>query len=102
MPDEEAVKQGLEDDLKQYKKLKAISNSDEFKTYFEFLLKTASEKMVWAFTTGKDGDNIKNWEDFCKVKGEITARLHPIQEVMGAQAMIDHLTNQLKQFYNQE
>lgn len=95
------VEQGLKDQQKAYQKLKKIADSPEFKEFFDFQLKTVADKMLWAFTTGKDGDNIKTWDDFCKVRGEIVARLHPIQEVYGAEAMLKYLSNQLNTYYKQ-
>lgn len=96
------VTDGLKEQAKQYAKLKRISEQDEFKDFFDFQLKTAADKMLWVFTTGKDGDNVKDWDEFCKARGEIIARLHPIQEVYGADAMLDYLTKQLQQYYQQQ
>lgn len=105
MPDEKAqaeqYEQSLKDQAKEYKKLQKISDSSEFNDYFDFLMATVADKMIWAFTTGKDGDNVKNWEDFCKVRGEIVARLHPIQEVRSAEAMVQYMKKQLDAYYKQ-
>lgn len=97
MDEAEQHKQGLEDQLKAYAKLKAINNSKEFNEFFDLIIKTASDKMVWAFT----GDNIKTIEDFYKVRGEIISYLYPIQEIKGADAMSKQLTQQLNDYYNQ-
>lgn len=97
----ELYKQDLEAQAKAYKKLQKIGQSQEFNDFFDFQLKTVAEKMLWAFTSGKDGDNVKNWDDFCKVRGEVVARLHPIQEVRGADAMIAHFKKQLDDYYKQ-
>lgn len=99
MPDEKDVKEAQEEQIKAYKKLSKISDSQEFKDYFEFQLKTVADKMIWAFTTGKDGDNVKNWDDFCRVRGEVIARLHPIQEVNSAPGTAKYLKDQLDRYY---
>lgn len=93
-------KRGLQEDIKAFKKLAKLNKEDEFNAYFDLLLRTVAAKMMWAFTTGKDGDNVKNWEDFCKVRGEITAYLYPIQEIRGAEGMVAYLQEQLDNHYN--
>lgn len=93
-----AHKEGIESDLKALEKLKRINNSQEFNDYFDLILKTASEKMVWAFV----GDNVKTWDDFLKVRGEVVSYLFPIQEVRGADAMEKHLKEQLDSYYKQQ
>lgn len=90
--------EGIKRDIKALDKLRKINQSDEFNDYFDLILKTAGEKMIWAFT----GDNVKTWDDFLKVRGEIVAYLYPIQEVRGADAMKKHLEEQLRNFYGQE
>lgn len=96
---DDTQKRALESEAKAFKKLSKIKESDEFRVYFEHQLNIVSQKLIWAFTTGKDGDNVQNWDDFCKVRGEIVARLQPIQDVYAAQGIADHLTQQIKQFY---
>lgn len=102
-PEEEAkkLKEAQDEQVKAYKKLGKIKGSKEFEEFFVFLMKTVTDKMVWAFTTGKDGDNVKDWDDFCKVRGEIVARLHPIQEIYGADKMAQYLEKQLNEYYKQ-
>lgn len=102
MDDPKSAEQAIKDEIKEFRKLQSISNSEEFKDYFNFLKDTVAQKMLWAFTTGKDGDNIKNWDDFCKVRGEIIARLQPIQEVFGADAMINYLNQELDKYYTKK
>ena len=99
---EDDHQKALEEQIKAYTKLKKISNSDEFKEYFEFLIKITADKMLWAFTTGKNGDNIKNWDDFCKVRGEIIARLQPVQEIYGAESITKTLKDQLDNYYRSQ
>lgn len=86
---------GLREDIKAYSKLKKLSNSDEIAEFMDLLIKTAAQKMVWSFTA----DNVKNWDDFCKVRGEIVSYLYPIQEIQGAGTMEKHLKEQLDSFY---
>lgn len=93
-----AHREGLESDLRALEKLKRINDSQEFNDYFDLILKTASEKMVWAFV----GDNVKTWDDFLKVRGEVVSYLFPIQEVRGADAMEKHLKEQLDSYYKQQ
>ncbi len=97
MDEAAAHKQGLNDQLKHYAKLKKINGSVEFEEFFDLLIKTASDKMIWAFT----GDNIKDINDFYKVRGEVIAYLYPIQEIKGADAMSKHLNDQLSEYYGQ-
>lgn len=96
-----AHKEALEQEIKAYKKLRDIKKSEELGTFLDLLMKTAGQKMMWAFTTGKDGDNVKSWEDFVKVRGEILAYLYPIQEIHGADAMIKHLQSELTRYYGE-
>lgn len=94
-------KQALEEDIKAYKKLAKAKNNEEVKEFFRHQIDVVTQKMIWAFTTGKDGDNIKNWDDFCKIKGEIVARLEPIQSVYSAEQMANHLEEQVKRYYTE-
>lgn len=93
-----AHEDGIKSDLRALEKLKRINGSQEFNDYFDLILKTASEKMVWAFV----GDNVKTWDDFLKVRGEVVSYLFPIQEVRGADAMEKHLKEQLDSYYKQQ
>lgn len=102
MDDAKKLEQAQKEQIKAYTRLKRIADSPEFQDYFQFQLKTAADKMIWAFTTGKNGDNVQNWDDFCKVRGEIVSRLHGIQEVMGAEAMETYLKQQLDNYYNKQ
>lgn len=95
MPDPKQHEDGLRADIKAYSALKSINKSVELDAFMDLLLKTAAMKMQWAFV----GDNVKTWEDFLKVRGEIVSYLYPIQEVRGADAMINHLNEQLKEIY---
>jgi len=90
--------EGIKKDINAYRKLKSINGSTELDAFMDLLIKTTAEKMLYAFTN----DNIKSIEDFYKVRGEVISYLYPIQEVRGADTMIKHLEEQLKQFYSQE
>lgn len=96
-----AHKEALEQDIRVYKKLRDVKKSEELNTFMDLLIKTAAEKMMWVFTAGKDGDNVKNWDDFVKVRGEIIAYLYPIQEIHGADAMVKHLQMQFEKYYGE-
>ena len=92
------AKQSIEKDINAYRKLKNIPNHEGMNDFLDMLLKTAAEKMVWSFLEG----NVKSYEDFIKVRAEVTSYLYGIQEVRGADAMVKHLEQQLKQYYNPE
>ena len=92
-------KKAFEDQIKHFKELSKIKDSPEFKKYFEAQLETLAQKLIWTFSTGKDGDNVKDWDDFCKVRGEVIARLQPIQDIYAAEGIAQHLKTQLKDMY---
>lgn len=96
--DTKKVKDSIEKDIRAYKKLKDVGRSDELNTFLDLLLKTAAEKMVWSFI----GDNVKTWDDFMKVRGEVVSYLYGVQEVRGADAMVKHLEEQLRNFYRSD
>lgn len=87
--------EALREDINAYRKLQNLSNSEDADQIFNLLLTTATRKIITAFTT----DEIKNWEDFCKLRGEVFACLYPVQEVRGAQAIADKLQSTLDGFY---
>lgn len=96
----------LEEQMKSYKNLQKIGDSQEFNDYFEFCIQAVTDKMIWMFGTHPDPltktstDNIQNWDDFCKARGEIVARLQPIQAVRDSGAIVEHLKKQLDGYYN--
>jgi len=92
-----AHKEGLEEEVKTYAKLKRLNQSQELSDFLDLLVKTSAQKMIWAFI----GDNVKTWDDFLKVRGEVVAYMYPIQEIRGADAMEKHLKGQLDSFYKQ-
>lgn len=98
MFNEEAAKSELESQKKEFQALAKLKDNSELKPYFDLLLKTSTDKMLWTFI----GNNVKSWEDFCIVRGEIVSRLQPIQEVYGAQAVVDRLNQQLKEYFVEE
>lgn len=87
--------------IEEQQQLKNLKDNSDVVALFDNQLKIVSQKMVYAFTTGKDGDNIKNWNDFCIVRGEIVARLQPIQAIYGAEATMAYLTDQLKTMFTE-
>ena len=95
MQDPKKHEEGLRADIKAYSALKNINKSTELDAFMDLLVKTAAMKMQWAFI----GDNIKSWDDFLKLRGEVVSYLYPIQEVRGADSMVQHLTEQLNEIY---
>ncbi len=96
MPDDgKQAQDAIEKDLRGYRALNQVNKNPDFDVFFDLLLKTCSDKMVWAFT----GDNIKSYDDFCKVRGEVVSYLFPIQEVRSASSMAKHLQDQLNEYY---
>ena len=94
---EEAQKQAIREQIEHYAKLNRINGSPEFEDFFSLLMNTVADKMIWAFT----GDNIKDMNDFYKVRGEIISYLYPIQQIKGADAMSRQLNEQLNSYYNE-
>lgn len=95
---EKKAKDALESDLKAYKKLDKINNSDEFNDFFDLQISTAVQKMLLCFT----GTGPKNYDDFCRIRGEVVALLYPIQQIRGAKALQKQLTDQLDNIYNKQ
>lgn len=91
----EKAREAIKEEIKRYRDLQHVTDNEAFKAYSSLLIDTVVNKMIWAFTE----NNIKDWNDFCKLRGEIVARLQPLQEVHGAQAMIEQLTQQLNQYF---
>lgn len=94
-PTPEQAKKSIEKDLNAYRELRSVAKSKEMDTFLDLLIKTAAEKMVWSFI----GDNIKSYDDYLKVRGEIVSYLFGVQEVRGADVMVKHLESQLKTYY---
>jgi hypothetical protein len=90
--------QQLKKDIQAWKKLQSVAMTDEFDQLRNTLVKTVTGKMMLAFT----GDSIKTIEDFYKVKGEVVARLQPLQEITGAGEIAEQLEKQLKENYAPE
>lgn len=99
---DDTTRDSIKEEILAYRSLQGIADSEGFEEFFKLLIKTVADKMIWTFTSGKDGDNIKNWEDFCKVRGEVIARLQPIQEIKGAKAIADHMQEQLDTYYSKQ
>lgn len=89
---------GIKKDIRNYEKLEKINKSDEFNDFFNLQIETVANKILWAFV----GDNVKDWDSFCKVRGEVVAYLYPIQEVRGAEQMKKQLVDSLNQFYSRQ
>ncbi len=85
----------LQDEIASYRRLQSLGLTNEFQEYSNRLIKTVTDKMIYAFTS----DSIKNMDDYYRLKGEIVARLQPIQEVFEAGAMAENLEARLKEYY---
>lgn len=91
----QAQAQELQAEAAAYRKLQSLGMTDEFNELKNLLVKTIAGKMLMAFT----GDKVKSYEDFLQVKGEVVARLQPLQAIGEAGALADHLEAQIKEFY---
>lgn len=106
--DPKQAEKGIKNQLKEYRKLQQVADDEAFKTYFDNQLRIVASKLIWGFgtkvdkETKKSVDNIEDWDDFCKWRGEIIARLQPLQEVYSAGAMIKYLEQQLDLLYRKQ
>lgn len=96
MDENKQHEEALKGELKNYAKLDRINNSEEFDTFFKLQINTVAQKMLALFT----GDGPKDWDDFCKKRGEVIAMLYPIQQVRGADVMKKQIAEQLNTYYN--
>lgn len=97
--DAAAMKKANQEEIRAYRRLEAVSQSEEFKEYSDRLIKTVASKMIFAFTSDAA---VKNWDDFCKIRGEVVARLQPLQETHEAGALANHIETQLKEYYTKD
>lgn len=88
-------KQALQEEIAAYRRLQTLGLTNEFQEYSERLIKTVSEKMIYAFTS----ESVKTLEDFYRIKGEVVARLQPLQEVFESGAMAANLETRLNEYY---
>lgn len=95
MDDKEDYRKALESDAKAYAKLSKIKDSTEFQAYFDHQIEIVTQQMIMAFAS----DKVNSWDDYCKVRGEIIARLQPIQEVYDADKLAAQTKEQIKNFY---
>lgn len=93
-PDPKKIEEATREQIRTYRALQDVANDENFSTFFDMLIKDVAAKMMYCF----EGENIKSYEDFCRAKGEIVARLQPIQEVYSAQFMIEQLETQLQAY----
>lgn len=98
MDDAKAHEDAVKRDLKNYAKLERINSSDEFNDFFALQIDTVAQKMLALFT----GNGPKDWDEFCKVRGEVVAILYPVQQIRGAKVMKKQLSDQLNEYYNTE
>lgn len=96
--DPKKMEEGIKQDLKNYQRLDKINGSDEFNDFFQLQIDTAATKMLAVFT----GTGPKDWDEFCRIRGEVVAYLYPIQQIRSAKAMKQQLTEQLSNYYNKQ
>lgn len=89
-------KAALEQELANYKKLDKINRSEEFNTFFDLQVDTVVQKMLACFT----GTGPKDWDEFCRIRGEVVGMLYPIQQVRGAKVLQKQIREQLDSYYN--
>ena len=90
--------QALKDEMKVYSKLEKINNSEEFNDFFDLQIDTVVKKMLTCFT----GTGPQNWDEFCRIRGEVIGVLFPIQQIRGAKYMKTQLKSQIDEYYNTE
>lgn len=98
MDEEKTQKDALESDIKAYKKLDKINQSPEFDTFFNLQVDTVAQKMLSCFT----GSGPKDWNEFCRIRGEVIGILYPIQQIRGSKVLVKQLTEQLNAYYNEK
>ena len=91
-------KKALEDELRAYTKLDKINKSQEFNDFFDLQVDTVVKKMLTCFT----GTGPQNWDEFCRIRGEVVGALFPIQQVRGAKSIASEIKSQLNEYYNSE
>ena len=94
--DNEEQKLLVEQEVKSYQKLEKINQSAEFQDFFALQVDTAVQKIMQLVA----GNGPKDWDEFCKVRGEIIGILYPIQQVRGSKTIIKQLTEQINTYYN--
>lgn len=98
MDDPKKHEEALKKDLANYKKLDKINSSDEFDIFFKLQIDTVVQKMLACFT----GTGPANWDEFCRIRGEVVGMLFPIQQVRGSKVLIKQMTENLNEYYNSE
>lgn len=91
-----AREKALTEDLKAYKKLDRINQTEEFDAFFQLQIATVVQKMLSLFT-----GQPKTHDEYLALRGEIVAYLYPIQQIRGAKVMAKQLQEQLDNIYNQ-
>ena len=95
MDEAKAAEEAIKAQRKYFAELRKLAQSDDVQKLFERDMRVAIDKMLWTFT----GNNVKTWEDFTAVKGEVASLLARIQEVNGAEVFEKKLQAQLKEYY---
>lgn len=94
--DDQKQKEAWQEDLKAYKKLDKINNSAEFDDFFQYQITQVVQKMLSVFS----GKGPANWDEFCRLRGEVLGMLVPIQQVRGAKYVAKQLQEQIDTYYN--
>ena len=94
--DPKEAKKALEKELSNYKKLDRINETAEFELFFDLQIDTVVQKMLACFT----GTGPKDWDDFCRLRGEVVGILYPIQQIRGAKVITKQIKEQLDSYYN--
>lgn len=93
---DESHKEALETELRNYARLDNINKSPEFNDFFDLQVDTVVQKMLACFT----GTGPQNWDEFCRIRGEVVGMLYPIQQIRGAKALQTQIKQQLDTYYN--
>jgi len=96
--DPDKYKDNIEKDLKAWKDLVKVKDSDELESFMKVLVEAAASNMIQAFTSS----DVNSWEDFVEIRGQVKSYLLPIQQVYSAQSMYDHLKQQLDDYYREQ
>lgn len=96
MDDDKKALEAMKEEINVYSKLRELKSTEGFDNFLIFLTRATSIQMMTAFI----GEDVKTWDDFLKIRGEVVANLRILQEVGGAEVIEKQLTDQLKKYLN--
>lgn len=96
--DPSKAKQALEDELRAYRKLDKINQSEEFNSFFDLQLDEVVKKMLECFT----GTGPQSYDEFSRIRGEVVGILYPMQQIRGAKFISSQIKEQLNTYYNEQ